>query len=216
MKITFIYALKCPEDNIVKYVGKSTDVNKRVVKHLSHAIDNPQLEGKPKWLRELHEKGLSPIVGIIEVCNDSNWEEREIYWISRYKQVNPNLFNKAKGGEDSIFKKNNIPWNKGGGEYSDGTRQKMREAKLGATLPEEQKQKISESLLGKSKSEEHVMNIRKGLGKEVQQWDTNGNLIAEYPAASFAAEAIGCKRESIRDACNGKIKLCKGFKWTLK
>ena len=46
--------------------------------------------------------------------------------------------------------------------------------------------------------------------------DLDGNYIQEFPAASFAAESVGCVRESIRDACTGRMKSCKGFKWKFK
>lgn len=215
MEIQFIYALICPEENIIKYIGKTRDLSIRLQGHINYALRKNHLKGKHEWIRNLHSKKLKPIMIILEQCNENTWQEREEYWIEYYsKQFS--LFNKTSGGEDFVFKSGHNPWNKGGGKFSVESRQKMSNSHKGKILESEHKDKISQSLLGKSKSTEHRLNIRKGQGKIVQQWDIEGNLIAEYLASTFAAEAVGCKRESIRDACKGKIKLCKGFKWTFK
>ena len=92
----------------------------------------------------------------------------------------------------------------------------MRNSKLGTTLPNEHKSKISATMLGKPKSDAHRKNISIGKGKPVLQWDLEGNFIAEHYSSIEGAKAVGCKRESIRDACTGKMKTCKGFKWTFK
>ncbi len=215
MEKIFIYGLVCPTSEKVQYVGKTKDIEKRLSQHITRAKFMGHLRGKNEWIRALLILNMKPKIKILEECEENNWEEREIYWISYYTNLNP-LFNKSVGGEDSIFKLGNIPWNKGGGEYSEGTRKKMSDAKIGTTLPEEHKSNISKSLIGKSKSESHVHNIRVSQGRIVQQFDLEDNLLNEHAATSFAAEAVGCKRESIRDACNGKIKICKGFKWKYK
>lgn len=215
MKIQFIYALICPIDSTIKYIGKTTDLTVRLQGHLNYALKRDHLQGKHKWLRDLNSQNLKPIVKILEECTNENWQEREIYWIDFYRSITI-LFNKTHGGEDFVFRSGNNPWNKGGGMYSEESKKKMSDSKLGLTLEESHKNKISQSLLGKSKSSEHILNMRKGHGRKVQQWSLEGELIAEFDAATFAAESIGCKRESIRDACNGKIKICKGFKWTFK
>lgn len=215
MNIQFIYALECPEDQVIKYVGKTKDLTVRLQGHINYALRKAHLKGKHEWIRNLKEKGLAPKMVILEQCTDETWKDRETYWIKYYSELTT-LFNKTVGGEDFVFKSGNLPWNKGGGHYSEESKLKMRKAKLGGTLRPSHKAKISESSLGKKKTPEHVYNIRLGQGKPVQQWDLDGNLITEYPAATFAAEAMNCKRESIRDACRGRIKICKGFKWTFK
>lgn len=40
----------------------------------------------------------------------------------------------------------------------------------------------------------------------------NGEVVAAYPSAKFAAEAVGCREETIRDACRKGSK-CKGYHW---
>ena len=215
MKIQYIYALICPEDGEIKYIGKTTDPYQRLQGHIAYARRKSHLKGKHEWIRNLYDKDMKPKMMILEKCDDDTWIAQEKYWIE-YHSNKTNLFNKTKGGEDFVFKSGHNPWNKGGGCYSDESRAKMSKSASEKTLTEEHKANTSKTMKGVKKSASHVENIRKGLGKKVLQLDLEGNILNEYPAASFAAEAVGCKRESIRDACKGRIKVCKGYKWRLK
>jgi group I intron endonuclease len=216
MKIQFIYALICPDENQIKYIGKTTDLTIRLKGHINYALRKTHLNGKHEWIRNLHSRGLKPQMIIIEQCDNDNWQERESYWIDFYSKKLI-LFNKTNGGEDFVFKSGNTPWNQGGGKFSDESRQKMSDSHTGKIITEEQKSKTSAALLGKPKTSEHAMNIRVGLSKKsVLQFDLEDNLIKEHINCAFAAEEMGCKRESIRDACNGRMKKCKGFKWKYK
>ncbi len=140
----------------------------------------------------------------------------ESNYISLYDSSNPSIgYNKCPKGTGKI-QVGDIPWNKGGGKYSAESLMKMRLGKLGKTLSDDIKSKMSAASLGKPKSDSHIMNMRIGQGKNVIQMDLEGNHIQEFEATSFAAESVGCARESIRDACKGKMKTCKGFKWKFK
>ena len=217
MNIQFIYALICPEEGIIKYIGKTKDLRLRLQGHINYALQKSHLNGKHEWIRTLYTKNLKPVMQILEQCTDETWQEREAYWISFYAKTHT-LFNKTSGGEDFVFKSGNNPWNKGGGKFSDESRRKMSLSHIGKILSEDQKSKIGESLR-KPKSNEHSMNIMIGKSKKiVQQLDLEDTLIAEFSNTKFAAEAVGCSRESIRDVCDGfkRIKTCKGFKWKYK
>lgn len=52
--------------------------------------------------------------------------------------------------------------------------------------------------------------------KSVEQYDTRGNLIAEFESASAASRATGLMRESISRACRGKSKNAGGYIWKYK
>lgn len=166
-------------------------------------------------LRKYGKKSFSRI--ILEVWNEApeNLDEIEATYIKLYETLIPIGYNISELGTGRK-QYGNVPWNKGGNKFSEESRRKMSISHTGKVLESEHKKKISQSLVGKSKTNEHKLNIRKAQGRIVQQWTIEGVLINEYPAASFAAEVMECKRESIRDACVGKIKLCKGYKWTYK
>lgn len=49
--------------------------------------------------------------------------------------------------------------------------------------------------------------------KPVEQYSKGGDLIAVYPSAKLAAEALNIEADGIREACRGEKKLYKGFLW---
>lgn len=116
---TYIYLLKCPIDGSPKYIGKSNDPNKRKDGHKSKSKtkDNPL----SKWIKQLNDKNLRPIVEIIEEVNYEEWIEKEKFYIKKYrdegfdlKNVN-NGSNGLSGPNQTSFKKGNKSWNKGTG-----------------------------------------------------------------------------------------------------
>lgn len=104
MDIIYIYSLKNPITNEIRYIGKTGDLRRRLQNHISHSkTRNSRISN---WLKSLIKENLLPIIEIIEECNKDNWEEREIYWIKYYKDSGYNLVNFRKGGnEPPVIKK---------------------------------------------------------------------------------------------------------------
>ena len=99
-----IYVLKDPESLEVRYVGVTcVTLGARLSQHIYDSKKGGS--HKKNWILSLKSK---PIIEEIERCDYLNWENREIYWISYYK----NLTNTKVGGagivlnrkEDSIKK----------------------------------------------------------------------------------------------------------------
>ncbi len=66
---------------------------------------HPEKRGLPvhKWMWSKYEKGLDIVVKEIDSCDEKDWEEKEKYWISRYKEGG-NLLNISDGGKGVIPK----------------------------------------------------------------------------------------------------------------
>lgn len=124
--ITYIYSLKHPITNEVRYVGKTTSPNRRYKEHI-YKLN--KTDHKTNWIKSLLLDGLKPIMCIIEECI-GEWEDREKYWITQFN----NLTNLSDGG--------------GKCSMSDEVKEKIRQANLGKVLSEETKAKISEANLG--------------------------------------------------------------------
>lgn len=91
MSDCIIYGLKCPIDDVYKYIGKSSIGMKRPKQHLvlSHN-ENIRI-----WVDELREIGMCPIIEVIEECEKNDLTVRESYWVNYYhNNVNP-LMNKC-------------------------------------------------------------------------------------------------------------------------
>lgn len=141
MKI-YIYSLTDPITNKIRYIGKSITPNQRYSSHLSRAKEKKTHTNC--WIYGLLKKGVKPIMTIIEECDETNWIEKEQYYIS----INEKLTNLTEGGEGIH-----------GLKFSEESKRKMSEAHkgeknhfYGKTHSEETRKKLSKIIKGKNLS----------------------------------------------------------------
>jgi hypothetical protein len=103
-----IYALSCPIDGKVKYVGCSIDLVARYKTHLSTPYSSTR-----KWIESLKKQGLKPIMTEVEFIESpkkrQEVESREAYWIKHYYVKEGTLLNRRHNPEHS--KKVELPIN---------------------------------------------------------------------------------------------------------
>ena len=58
------------------------------------------------------------------------------------------------------------------------------------------------------------VNLNSGKGKEVYQYDLSNKLIAIHPSIAEAARQVKGTHSHISEACGGKLKTYKGYKWS--
>ncbi len=96
MNVT-IYALCCPTTKEVKYVGKTIDLVTRIKCHLVEKSNSY----KRNWIISLKRKSLRPEVRVLEIINnsdDKDWQQREVWWISKMRSDGHKLTNLEAGG----------------------------------------------------------------------------------------------------------------------
>ncbi len=86
-----------PRTDLPRYVGYTTkSLEDRLYKHIMDS------KGKnihrAKWLKSLQDRGLKPIINLIEEVPDSEWQFWERYWISQYRTWGFDLTNLTDGG----------------------------------------------------------------------------------------------------------------------
>lgn len=91
MKTTFIYGLKDPETNEIRYVGKANNPRSRFTRHLR----DKSKTYKVNWINKLKSKNLIPELIIIEEVSFDIWQEREKHYIKLFSH----LTNLTEGGE---------------------------------------------------------------------------------------------------------------------
>lgn len=143
MKQVHIYILSDPRTKDIRYVGKSENAMERWRKHL---MDKSNLH-KFNWVTSLKKLGLSPVLEIVEIIDESEWMESEIFWIGYFRFLGFRLTNIANGGtgpgatsvetrrRQSEFRKNHPMFS--------GRMTQMNLARRGHKLSEEHKAKIS-------------------------------------------------------------------------
>lgn len=93
----YIYGLKCPILNEIKYVGKAINPKKRLIVHISRS--KKETSRKALWLNELSNINLKPEIIILEEIKSNEWQEKEKYWIKYYKDKGNKLTNMTIGGD---------------------------------------------------------------------------------------------------------------------
>lgn len=135
MKTSFIYTLKDPITNEIRYVGKTIYLEYRLKRHCGINLARTR---KEKWIESLLVIGLKPVIEIIDEVPLHEWKFWEIYWISQFKTWGFNLTNGDNGGQ-------------GGSEgrfVTEETRNKLRKCgymRRGAKMTEESRIKISKA-----------------------------------------------------------------------
>ncbi len=113
----YIYTLTDPRDNIIKYIGKTKDIKKRLKRHINESNSNSK---KDNWINKLKSENLEPIIELLDIGDESNINNLEIFWISQFLTWGFDLKNTTNGGdggwdnlkhtEDSKYKmRNNNP-----------------------------------------------------------------------------------------------------------
>lgn len=111
---TLIYVLKDPRNDDIKYVGCTTDLKAHMINHLSK-YQNIGTE-KRKWIDELLELNLKPIVEVIDKTIYNDYLEKEKHYIELYRKQGYILVNTGydnNHGNSTSFKQGIEVWNKG-------------------------------------------------------------------------------------------------------
>ena len=141
MSEIYIYALKDPITQQIKYVGKSKSIRRRLQSHIDYARKTDRKRRYVSdWILSLLRKNLRPEISILEITTEKLWCDREKYWIKHFKELGCSLCNLTDGG-----KSNN------GYKYTKELKDVRRQARIGYRTPESVKKKISRSLSKKVK-----------------------------------------------------------------
>ena len=175
---------------------------------------------------------------ILEGVDNDFLEEREIYWIQKYKSNNKDIgYNLTKGGNSKYGRKI--------GNMSDDTKKKISESVSkylkdnghpfeGKYHSEESKEKIKNKLKGRRLTDEHIRKLADGhrglkynkppkdlkvkidQSIAIKQLSLCGNFIREWTSIMEAAKELNIDRSGISRACRGVYKQCGGYKWHYK
>lgn len=151
-----IYVLKDPTTFEIRYVGLSSNVDKRYLEH----IKDKAISYKQRWINTLLKNDEKPLLGVIESnLTLSEAFELEIRYIEKYKNKGFKLTNSTIGGNAPMANKT----------HSNETKLKMSKARTG----------INNSFYNKNHSEESKLKISNSL-KGKPSWNTGKNLSSEH------------------------------------
>lgn len=164
MKTVFIYALKEPDTEKIRYVGVSNNPKNRLRTHFCSAKTGNT--HRACWIRSLVRRGLKPVLEIIDEVLDSEWRQLEVAYIDYFRECGCDLVNGTSGGDGML-------------NPTDETRKNIRQAcesrwtrhthpMLGKKHSETSKELMRASKSGTKQSLEHRANISIGnQGKQM-------------------------------------------------
>lgn len=199
-KMVYIYGLKDPRDYQIKYIGKASDINKRYKQHIENYTNKKSL--KSSWVLSLLRSGLLPILEIVEICDESKWQEREQYWIKYYKELGFDLKNMTNGGDGNT-----------GLKMTDASKEKIRFANLGKKSSKEKIAKISNWAKGNDKIKNNLILGSKKSQIPIIQKSKDGEIINQWNSLQQAADELGIERSNISHCLRGRIKTSGGYIW---
>lgn len=186
MKEVQIYALVDPYTKEIRYVGKTVKkISYRLSNHIYNAKVTKHNKHLSNWILKLLDKGKKPLIISLESCNESNWQEKEKYWIAKFD----NLINITEGGDGSV-----------GYTHSIEVRKKISDAAKKRKCSEERKKQCSEFFKNIPRTETWKKNISKSLKGKKASEQAKKNL-SEAHKGYVMPEA---QKEKIRKALKGR------------
>ena len=234
MKKYKIYCLKHPVTLEIRYIGVTTNsLLMRLSQHKYDALKKNSNKYLSKWIRKVYrETTLVPIIELVEIATQNNWEEREKYWISFYS----NLTNIREGGR-GVF----VSRDKSGLERSADAHKKavclltknFELIKKFESIPEcalfikASRDAVGKVLNGNNTNvkgyvvlsemdyeSNNFSKIFKGKSKDVYQYDMDGNLVRKYNTLSEVYHFDNnFKTNHVHTACKN-LWVHKGFIWS--
>lgn len=100
--ITYIYILQDPDTMDVRYVGKTTNLKKRLYQHTNKNIQKlSRRRHLSNWILKLLNANKKPVMTTIDQTEE-DWISLEQYWIEQFKTWGCRLTNLTVGGEGVV------------------------------------------------------------------------------------------------------------------
>lgn len=80
-KMRVIYALVDPRTGLPRYIGQTSDPERRLNTHVTEALRGPPTDQKTEWIHGLHQRGEKPEIREIDKVPEALADHREEYLI---------------------------------------------------------------------------------------------------------------------------------------
>ena len=208
METVYIYTLEHPITKEIRYVGKTKNPKMRFHNHCNKLHN--EKSHKRNWINKLKKEGLKPKMKILDEVLESEWKFWERFWINQLKQWNFNLVNHTSGGDgltlgnETSFKKGNIPWNYG------TAKPKVLKGNRGRT-ENSVKNNFQKGFIPWNKNSSGYTTSKE---KKVYQYCAyTGEFIKEWFSSKKAGETLNINSTGIRNCCLLINKSAGGYIW---
>lgn len=190
-KLIGIYKITNPKGKV--YIGQSTDIAKRFRYYRNlHCFSQKKLFNSLKKYGHINHQ-----FEILEECNAAELNDKEIYYINKFKSFNNanglNLQSGGYNGKHSDETKLKMSISKKGRVVSEETREKLRQANLGKTISPEYRKKLSDANKGKIFSDEQ--RLKMSLSAKKRGSNRKGVKLTEEHKAKLSLANKGKRRQ---------------------
>ena len=98
MNTKFIYTLSDPNTGLIRYIGKTNNIKKRLSRHLSNNHLSKSTK-KNNWIISLLRNKSIPIIEVLDEVNSEDIDFYEVFYISLFKTWGFDLLNGTEGGD---------------------------------------------------------------------------------------------------------------------
>jgi len=190
----YIYALRDPTNSYVRYVGKTNNLERRYKAHIQRSRWSNLHSSN--WIRSILKNGLSPIMDVLEVCDEDNWEDREIFWISYYRDIY-DLTNILDGGSHKAT------YGRLGKGWSEQQRQNNRNSRLGVPVKHTEE--------GNRNRADGIRKYYSNHCRQISQYSLSGHRIGYWKSCVEAGKALDCAASNIRRCCSKNSSAFKAY-----
>lgn len=192
----FIYALTEPDNiNEIRYIGKTKNLTQRFKFHLKEAINNRSY--KNNWVRGIINKGLEPLLIIVDEVSEDEWDFWETFYVDLYKSWGFKLTNTALPGK--------------GGTYSWQFTKEVKK-NLRFIYYTQHKEDINIPFELWNTYREEVVAAKKQRSLDRQKHDCilcidykTGNILNEFANMSVAAKTLDIPSKRIEEIVNKRV-----------
>lgn len=152
MNTVFIYALKEPDTEKIRYIGKTSNIKTRIHRHVHEARHNKNSCHRLCWIRLLLSKKLKPILEILDEVPEKQWAFFEKAYIKIYRELGFDLVNTTDGGDSGprMTGENHPNYGK---KFSIARCNKMRLASLGKKASDSARANMSRAQLQRAEKQ---------------------------------------------------------------
>lgn len=211
--------------NDKSYIGQSIHIATRWNEHISASFNKNSIDYNFPIHKAIRKYGLDNFLfEILETCQRSQLNDKEIYWISYYNTTKTG-YNISKGGQDRSYNGRAVSLYDLQGNYIK-TYKSIKECaeQLGVfygtvyqVIRGQRKScKNYQIRYADNKTKIPAYQNRRGGKIPICQYDKNNKLLATWESAAKAARILNLDASTITKCAKGKLKTHGGFIWRYK
>lgn len=192
------------------YIGQTIKKpNNRLTEHI-YVATHPSIDCKSKLHAAMRKHGVEAFrIETVEVCDVSELNDREIYWIDKYDSYR-NGYNNTLGGSGARKEIDNSFVNL----WDEGLTLSEISRKTGSTCKTIKSRLCALGITDADISDHMKKRMSKAHTKVIHQYDMNGNYITSYRSVSEASSVTGININCLRGVLCKQHQTAGNFQWS--